>query len=150
MKWATVGVLLMLLSALVVPVVAAENEEKFSYITVEEVTVHLVEEQAVITMNYQIDDGIGFLVLLLGKSDLKRKVGEVLNFEDAKIQSIDLEHAEVLVENASENYGQGSYWFPEHKFRVVVPSLTIITPQDTKYYENVSEISGGLGYFARE
>ena len=92
MKWATVGVLLMLLSALVIPVVAAESEEKFSYITVEEVTVHLVEEQAVITMNYQIDDGIGFLVLLLGKSDLKRKVGEVLkrNGDGAAQLAVDL------------------------------------------------------------
>jgi hypothetical protein len=149
MKWATVGVLLMLVASLVFPAVAAGNEEKYSYITVEDVVLHLEEEQAAITIHYQIDDGIGFLVLLLGKSDLQRKVDEILNFEDAEIQSIDLEHAEVLVENASENYGQGSYWFPEHRFRVVVPSLTIITPQNVRHYENVSEITGGLGYFAR-
>jgi hypothetical protein len=29
-----------------------------------------------------------------------------------------------------------------------VPSLTIITPQGVKHYENVSELPDGFGYFA--
>lgn len=149
MRWVTVAVVLMLVAALIAPAVAG-SDERYSYITVEDVTVQLVKEHAVVTVNYQIDDGIGFLVLLLGKSDLKRKVVDILNFEDAKIQSIDLEHAVVLVNNASNDYGQGSYWFPEHKFEVVVPSLTVITPHDTKYYANVSEFTGGLGYFSTD
>ena len=150
MRWVTVGVVLMLLSALIVPAVAENDDEKYSYITVKDVTIHLVKEQAVITMNYKIDDGVGLLVLLLGKSDLKRKVLDILNFNDAEVQRIDLEHAVVLVNNASDDYGRGSYWFPAHRFEVVVPSLTVITPQDVKYYENVSEFSEGLGYFAKQ
>ncbi|HQE09627.1 MAG TPA: hypothetical protein PLN60_04090 [Bacillota bacterium] len=139
----------MLVAALVTPAVAG-NDGRYSYITVEDVTIRLVKEQAVVTINYQIDSGIGFLVLLLGKSDLKQKVLDILNFEDAQIQTVDLEHAVVVVNNASNDYGHGSYWFPEHKFGVVVPSLTIITPHDTKYYENVSEFAGGLGYFSTD
>jgi len=115
MRWVTVGVVMMLVAALVTPAVAG-NDGRYSYITVEDVTIRLVKEQAVVTINYQIDSGIGFLVLLLGKSDLKQKVLDILNFEDAQIQTVDLEHAVVVVNNASNDYGHGSYWFPEHKF----------------------------------
>ncbi len=149
MRWVAAGVVLMLIAALVAPA-AAGNDERYSYITVEDVTVRLIEEDAVVTINYQIDSGIGLLVLLLGKSDLRQKVLDVLNFEDARIQTIDMEHAVVLVSNASNDYGRGSYWFPEHKFEVVVPLLTIVTPHDTKHYNKVSEITGGLGYFSAD
>lgn len=147
MRWVAVGVVLMLMAALVAPA-AAGNDERYSYITVEDVTVRLIKEDAVVTINYQIDSGIGFLVLLLGKSDLRQKVLDILNFEDAKVQAVDLEHAVVLVNNASNDYGRGSYWFPEHKFEVVVPTLTIVTPHDAKQYECVKEFTGGLGYFS--
>lgn len=51
------------------------------------------------------------------------------------------------MKNISNDYGGGSYWLPAHTFGVVVPSLTIITPQDVKHYENVSDFPDGLGYF---
>ena len=128
MRRVTVAVVLMLVvAALIVPAMAG-SDERYSYITVEDVTIQLVEEDAVITMNYKIDDGIGFLVLLLGKSDLKRKVLDILNFEGAQIQIADLDHAVVHASNVSNNYGRGSYWFPEHRFEVVVPSLTVSPP----------------------
>ncbi|HOI59020.1 MULTISPECIES: hypothetical protein [unclassified Methanoculleus] len=147
MKWVTLGLVLMLVSALVAPAVAAGGE-RYSYITVEDVTVQLEKADAVVTMNYTIDGGIGFLVLLLGKSDLKQKVLDILNFNNAEVQRLDLEHVEVRVKNVSSDYGQGSYWLPAHRFGVVVPSLTIITPQDVKHYEDVSDFPDGLGYFA--
>mgnify|MGYP000843895406 FL=1 len=147
MKWVTVGLVLMLVSALVAPAVAVGGE-RYSYITVEDVTVRLEKADAVVTMNYTIDGGIGFLVLLLGKSDLKQKVLDILSFDNAEIQRLDLEHAEVRVKNVSNDYGKGLYWLPAHRFGVVVPSLTIITPQDVKHYENVSDFPDGLGYFA--
>ncbi len=147
MKWVTVGLVLMLVSALVVPALAAD-EGRYSYITVKDVTVRLEKEDAVVTMNYTIDGGIGFLVLLLGKSDLKQKSLDILNFNDTRVQRLDLERVEVRVNNVSDDYGQGSYWFPAHRFGVVVPSLTVVTPQDVKRYENVSEFPDGLGYFA--
>ena len=148
MKWVTVGIVLVLVSALVAPAFAA-GEERYSYITVKDVTVQLEKEDAVITMNYTIDSGIGFLVILLGKSDLKQKALDILNFNDTIVQRLDLEHIEVRVKGVSDDYGQGSYWFPAHRFGVVVPSLTIITPQDIRCYENVREFPDGLGYFAK-
>ncbi len=147
MKWVTFGLVLMLVSALVAPALAA-GDERYSYITVKDVTVRLDKADAVVTMNYTIDDGIGFLVLLLGKSDLKQKALNILNFNDTRVQHLDLERIEVRVKGASDDYGQGSYWFPAHRFGVVVPSLTVITPQDVKHFENVSEFPDGLGYFA--
>lgn len=147
MKRLAICMVLMLLALLIVPAVAA-GEERYSYITVKDVTVRLEKADAVVTMNYTIDDGIGFLVLLLGKSDLRQKALEVLNFNDASVQYLDLERIEVRVKDASNDYGQGSYWFPAHRFSVVVPSLTIVTSKDTKHYENINEFPDGLGYFA--
>lgn len=146
MKWVMVGLVLMLVSALVVPALAAD-EGRYSYITVKDVTVRLEKADAVVTMNYTIDGGIGFLVLLLGKSDLKQKSLDILNFNDTRVQRLDLERIEVRVNNVSDDYGQGSYWFPAHRFGVVVPSLTVITPQNVNHYENVREFPDGLGYF---
>lgn len=147
MKWVTVGLVLMLISALVVPALAAD-EGRYSYITVKDVTVRLEKADAVVTMNYTIDGGVGFLVLLLGKSDLKQKSLDILNFNDTRVQRLDLERIEVHVNNVSDDYGQGSYWFPAHRFGVVVPSLTVITPQNVNHYQNVRESPDGLGYFA--
>ncbi|WP_292520724.1 hypothetical protein [Methanoculleus sp.] len=147
MKWVTLGMVLMLISALIVPV-AAGGEGRYSYITVKDVTIQLEKGDALITMNYTIDGGIGLLVLLLGKADLKQKALNVLNFNDARVERLDLARIEVYVDNASEDYGQGSYWFPAHRFGVTIPSLTIITPQDTRHYENISDFPEGLGYFA--
>ncbi len=141
------AVLMLVVAALIAPAVAG-SDERYSYITVEDVTIQLMEEDAVITMNYKIDDGIRFLVLLLGKSDLKRKVLDILNFEDARIQFADLEHAVVHANNVSNDYGRGSYWFPEHRFEVVVPSLTVVAPHNTRCYTNVAELTGGFGYFS--
>lgn len=143
----TVGIVLLLVSALALPALAA-SEERYGYITVKDVTVSLEKADAVVTMNYTIDDGIGFLVLLIGKSDLTQKALDILNFNDTKVQYLDLDRIEVRVHNASNDYGQGSYWFPAHGFGVVVPSLTVVTPQDVRHFENVSEFPDGLGYFA--
>ncbi|MDV2482036.1 hypothetical protein F8E02_08520 [Methanoculleus sp. Wushi-C6] len=147
MKWLAFGVMLMLISTLVLPV-AAEGEERYSYITVQDVTVRLENEDAFVTMNYTVDGGIKFLVLLLGKSDLRQKALGILNFNDTEVRRLDLECIEVRVNNVSDDYGRGSYWFPAHRFGVVVPSVTIVTPHDIKYYENISEFPEGFGYFA--
>lgn len=146
MKRLAIGVALMLVAALALPAMAA-GEERHSYITVKDITVRLEGADAAVTMNYAIDEGIGFLVLLLGKSDLKQKTLDILNFNNATVQYLDLERIEVRVKDVSTDYGQGTYWFPAHGFGVVVPSLTIITARDIKHYENVSEFPDGFGYF---
>lgn len=147
MKWVTISMVLMLVFALFAPA-AAEGGERYSYIAVKDVTIQLERADASITMNYTIDGGISFLVLLLGKSDLRQKALTILNFDDARVDHLDLNRIEVYVDNVSEDYGQGSYWFPAHRFGVTIPSLTVITPQDTKRYENISTFPEGFGYFA--
>ncbi len=148
MKWVAFGVVLLLISALIVPTIAT-GEERYSYITVSDVTVRMENEDAFVTMNYTVDGGIRFLVLLLGKSDLEQKALDILNFNDTEVRSLDLERIEVRANNVSDDYGRGSYWFPAHRFGVTVPSLTVVTPQDVRYYENISELSDGFGYFAK-
>ncbi|MDI6866526.1 hypothetical protein [Methanoculleus sp.] len=147
MKYVAVGVVLMLVLALITPSMAAD-EGRYSYITVQDITIRLEKADAVVSMNYTVDNSIGFLVLLLGKSDLEQKVLNILNFDSVSVQYLGLDHAEIRVNGVSNDYGDGTYWFPEHSFGVVVPSLTIITPQSVRQYENISEIPGGFGYFA--
>jgi hypothetical protein len=147
MKYVAVGVVLMLVLALITPSMAAD-EGRYSYITVQDITIRLEKADAVVSMNYTVDNSIGFLVLLLGKSDLEQKVLNILNFDSVSVQYLGLDHAEIRVNGVSNDYGDGTYWFPEHSFGVVVPSLTIITPQSVRQYENISEIAGGFGYFA--
>lgn len=138
----------MLICVLAVPAFAGDDATRYSYITIKSVSVNLVENHAVITVDYTIDDGISLLVFLLGQSDLKKKVLQILDFENARIQRIDLNRALIIVNNASQDYGNNAYWFPAHTFNVEVPSLTITTPQETRHYENVQAFSGGIGYFA--
>ena len=146
MKQVAVGVVLMLVLALITPSMAAD-EGRYSYITVQDVTIRLEKADAVVSMNYTVDDSVGFLVLLLGKSDLEQKVLNILNFNNVSVQHLGLDHAEIRVDGVANDYGDGTYWFPEHRFGVAVPSLTIITPQSARHYENISEIPGGFGYF---
>lgn len=140
------GVLsLLVLLAMIMPAAAAPPNQ-YSYITVEDCTIHLNDENAVIDLNYSIDDGIVFLVHLLGKSDLKRKLGEITGYPDARYQTIDMDHATVVVSGASQNYGEGSYWFPGHTFGIEIPEITIISPQVSRTY-NMSQSVEGMGYF---
>ncbi len=148
MKWAAPVIVLMLLSVLAAPVFAADDSARYSYISVESVSINLAKEHAVVTVDYSIDDGISLLVMLLGKSDLKKKVLEVLDFENARVQRIDLDSAVIIVSNASHDYGENTYWFPAHTFNVRIPKLVITTPQETRNFENAQEVPAGVGYFA--
>ncbi len=147
MRWGTLGLVLVLICALTVPAFAGDDAARYGYVTVQSVSVNLVEEHAVITVDYTIDGGISLLVFLLGQSDLKKKVLQVTDFEKARIQRIDLERAVIIVSNASYDYGGDAYWFPPHTFNVEVPSLTITTPQETRHYEKVRAVPNGVGYF---
>ncbi len=148
MRWAAPVVILMLFAVLAAPAFAADDPARYSYISVESISINLAKEHAVVTVDYTIDDGISLLVMLLGKSDLKKKVLEVLDFENARVQRIDLDSAVIIVSNASEDYGENTYWFPAHTFNVQVPALTVTTPQETRSFENAQEIPNGVGYFA--
>ena len=145
MKYGAIFAVLILLSALALPAVAAPPNQ-YSYITVNNVTITLEDERALVSMDYEIDSGIVFLVHLLGTSDLKKKLLLISGFEGAKFQKLDMDHASLIVSGASQNYGEGTYWFPEHTFGIVVPELSIISPKMARTY-NQTSVLPGMGYF---
>ena len=134
-----------MLLMVVIPAGAVESSQ-FSYITVEDCTIHLNDENAVIDLNYSIDEGIVFLVHLLGTSDLKKKLGVISGYPDARYQTIDMDHATILVSRVSQDYGEGSYWFPGNTFGIEMPEVTLISPQVNRTYNTTRSVEG-MGYF---
>jgi hypothetical protein len=146
MRVSAIAVLLILLSGIAVPVLAA-NDERYSYITLEDMNVTLEKDHAIIKVNYDIDEGTQLIVYLLGKQDLRNKLLKVLNYEDATVRYVDMNSAEIVINGISYDYGRGIYWFPDHKFRVEVPVLRVTSPQVTREYYNTREFPDGIGYF---
>ena len=142
------AVLILLLMSCAAPALAA-SEDRYSYITVEDVQIRLDNGTAVIHVNYSVDEGTRFIFFLLGKQDLKNKLLKILNYEDAKIQRIDLSSADFTVYNASYSYGKGIYWYPSHDFNVVIPLLTVQSPQTTRTFYQYKRNSRGDGFFCR-
>jgi hypothetical protein len=138
--------LVFLLGCIAAPALAA-NDDRYSYITVEEITVQLDNATAVINVNYSVDEGTRFIFFLLGKQDLKNKLIKILNYNDADMVNINLSHAEFVVDNASFSYGKGIYWYPTHMFNVVIPRLMIQSPQLTRNFTNTNQFPDGLGFF---
>jgi hypothetical protein len=142
-------VLVLLLLCCTAPALAA-GDDRYSYITVQDVLIRLDNGTAVIHVNYSVDEGTRFIFFLLGKQDLKNKLLKILNYDDAKIQRIDLSSADFTVYNASLSYGKGIFWYPSHDFNVVIPSLTVRSPQTTKTFINTTHFPEGMGFFSRQ
>jgi hypothetical protein len=136
----------MLICVMVAPALAMDDQ-RYSYITVHKMEITVENNRATITIDYTLDEGIRVLVLLLGKSDLKSKLLKIVNYDDAYFQEVGLEHAVLVVDNASDDYGDGIYWFPQHSFNVLLPELRVRTPQTTRDYSMTNEFSGGIGHF---
>jgi hypothetical protein len=149
MRAHALAMLVLLLLCYTAPALAADND-RYSYITVQDVQIRLDNGTAVIHVNYSVDEGTRFIFFLLGKQDLKNKLLKILNYDDAKIQRIDLSSADFTVYNASLSYGKGIYWYPSHDFNVVVPSLTVQSPQTTKTFINTTYFPEGMGFFSRQ
>ena len=147
MRARAVAMLSLLLLCCAAPAFAA-SEDRYSYITVEDVRIRLDNGTAVIHVNYSVDEGTRFIFFLLGKQDLKNKLLKILNYEDARIQRIDLSSADFTVYNASYSYGKGIYWYPSHDFNVVIPSLIVQSPQTTRNFTDTKQFPGGMGFFA--
>jgi len=147
MRAPALAVLTLLVISCTAPALAA-NEDRYSYITVEDVQIQLDNGTAVVHVNYSVDEGTRFIFFLLGKQDLKNKLLKILNYDDARVQRIDLSSADLIVYNASLSYGKGVYWYPSHKFNVVIPLLTIQSPQATRKFINQTEFPEGMGFFA--
>ncbi|HET6580688.1 MAG TPA: hypothetical protein VFG36_02300 [Methanoregula sp.] len=149
MRAYAVVLLILLAASLVVPVLAA-REERYSYITIQDVQIKLDNGSAVIHVNYKVDEGTRFIFFLLGKQDLKNKLMKILNYDDAKIKRIDLSSADLTVEEAALSYGNGIYWYPSHDFNIAIPQLSVSSPQATKNFTMTREFPSGMGYFSTE
>lgn len=141
-----IAMLCIFLCCMAMPVLA-EDGSRYSYIRITDMDVKLDHDQATISVNYTLDSGIQLIVYLLGKQDLKNKLVKVLNYEDVTVQSVELNHAEFLVNDASYDYGRGIYWFPEHEFNTLIPNLRVNSPQVIREYNNTRVFPDGIGYF---
>jgi hypothetical protein len=126
---------------------AAAETSRYSYLTVDTVVINLSGTQATVVAEYRIDPGIRPLVAIFGRGDLHQKIRRVIGFEDARVVELSLDRAVIVVDRASMDYGEGSYWFPTHTFGVVVPSLTVSSPQDTRQFAQTDTFPRGMGYF---
>jgi hypothetical protein len=126
---------------------AAAETNRYSYLSVDRVSINLSGTQATVVAEYRVDPGIAPLVAIFGRGDLHQKVRRVLGFEDGRVVSLGMERAELVVEKASMDYGEGSYWFPAHTFGVVVPSLTVSSPQSSRQLTQTDTFLRGMGYF---
>ena len=149
MRAFAIVVLIILTISLSVPAMAA-NDDRYSYITVEQIQVQLDNGSAVIHVDYKVEENTRFIFFLLGKQDLKNKLMKILNYQDAKIKRIDLSSADFTVEDASLSYGNGIFWYPAHTFNVAVPMLSVKSPQAVRTFTMTREFPGGMGYFATD
>lgn len=140
------GIAVFILFSLIIAPVAAEDSQ-YSYLTIQSVEIQLHDENATINVTYDIDEGVQLLVHLLGMSDLRDKVLDVVNFDGATIDEITMDHAVLTVPDAGLDYGRGTFWFPEHQFPVRIPSLVVESPQDRREFQNTTVFPEGMGYF---
>jgi hypothetical protein len=149
MRACAVMLLIILTISLAGPVMAA-NDDRYSYITVEQIHIQLDNGSAVIHVDYKVEENTRFIFFLFGKQDLKNKLMKILNYQDARINRIDLSSADFIVENASLSYGNGIFWYPSHTFNIAVPMLSVKSPQAVKNFTMTREFPGGMGYFATD
>ena len=146
MRARAIAVLFLVSLCIVAPVLAVE-EERYGYLKVSDITIQLENGTALIHVNYTVDEGTRFIFFLFGKQDLRNKLLKILNYDDAHMSHIDLSNAEFTVDQASYSYGDGIYWYPAHDFNVVIPNLTVRSPQVTRNFTMVKQFPGGIGYF---
>jgi hypothetical protein len=146
--WA-VAVFVLILLGSVAPAVAVDDQ-RYGYIRVQDVTVRLNNDTAVINVHYTVDEGTRIIFFLLGKQDLKNKLNHILNYDGAQMRRIDLSSAEFIVDGAAYSYGKGIYWYPSHSFNVVIPFLTVHSPQITRTFTMTDVFPDGIGYFDSE
>jgi len=135
--------------------VLVDGSNRYGYLTIDSMDIVLSGTDAEITVQYEVTPWIAFLVFLFGKQDLKNRVLAVVGYPETGKESqvvtytyVDNDRAVITVKNAVTDYGDGSYWYPAHTFGTVIPTLTfVITPTDSKVYNNTKIMSKGFGYF---
>lgn len=146
MEYRRLCIFLLILVSLATPVLAL-NEFQYSYIKIDKIGVELVNEKMYVGVDYSLDTSVKILIYLLGNNDLKTKLSKVVNYENATLTTIQLDHAQFVIEDAVIDYGDGAMWLPEHQFNAVTPLLTVTTPQNIMTYTNANGLPKGIGYF---
>lgn len=141
-------VLLLFLSASIAAPALAASEDRYGYIKIDEVQIQLDNGTAAIHVDYTVDESTRFIFFLFGKQDLKNKLLKILNYNDAQMKRIDLSSADFVVQEAAYPYGNGIFWYPSHDFNIVIPTLTVRSPQAMKNFTRTNKFPGGMGYFA--
>jgi hypothetical protein len=131
---------------LVSPALAA-NDQLYGYVTINSVQIRLVNDSALIHLDYAVDEGMQFIFFLLGYSDLKNKLVTILNYDNSQVEDLNLSQADFVEDQASYSYGHGIYWFPSHNFDIVIPKLTVESPQVIRNFTNTDYFPYGIGYF---
>ncbi|MDD1673564.1 MAG: hypothetical protein LUP99_04050 [Methanomicrobiales archaeon] len=142
----TLVIFFLFLTTLLIPASAA-GDFRYSYINLDKMTIELVNNNMSIRVDYTLDNPIKLLIFLLGENDLKTKLIKVVNYEDVRFKAIELDYAELEVDNAVIDYGDGALWLPEHQFNATTPLLTVQTPQSILKIPNTNCIPNGVGYF---
>lgn len=143
---------IILIAILTVGIVSAigQSSSRNGYVSVKGIEIVLYNENATLELTYDLDPPARFLVLLLGKGDLRNRLMKIVNYENATIISMDLERAVFSLEGVVIDYGDGAYWFPEHRFGNSIPVITIVTPQTRFSYYRSDILPRGIGYFRAE
>lgn len=146
MKYQALFILILVCGALVGSVQAV-SESRYAYISMDKVEIDLVNEHTTIKVYYSLDTHIKVILWLLGTADLKNKLTKILNYENATVKQIGFDYAEFSVEGAVTEYKDVAYWFPEHKFNMVIPSISVTTPLTTLKFYNTDRVERGVAYF---
>lgn len=125
---------------------AAESETKGS-LTISSVLIDLQPGYADVHVTYTLDDTFRFLVLMFGENDIKTRLLDILNFQNATLEQMNFDSADIKVYDVNPVYGDGLYWFPAHEFDTVIPNLTIKSNQSCQQLFNVYGIENGIVYY---
>jgi hypothetical protein len=87
------------------------------------------------------------VIILFGSGDLQKKLEKALNFPSMEAEEVGLSRAVFSVEDVSESYRDGAYWFRPHLFGVVFPEVKVLAPGYSMDYAMISAIPAGFGYF---
>jgi hypothetical protein len=118
-------------------------------ISIDSVTVVCGEGTATVYVTYSLTDVTHFLFIAFGSSFLERNIVEMLGFTQPLVISVGAEEAELILSDIATVYGDGIYWLPAHTFQTTIPTLEVVTPQETFSYSNITELSG-IAYYASE
>jgi len=146
MRWPLAVLLVLLLSAIALPVLAAEGN-RIGYVSFEQASIQLIDGNARVEVDYSLDPGMGLIIVLFGSGDLQKKIERSLNFPSVKPEEVGLSHAVFTVEQASEDYGDRAYWFPAHSFGVTFPRVQVKAPGYSLSFSETRVLPKGFGYF---